>query len=155
MENQYAEALWKMIEGGEKPKEAVTKLRAYLERRGRANLLPKITHAFARIAGRRGTKKAVVLSVARQKDVSRAEREIKDILKELGAGAKDIEVRLDGSLIGGWRLEGRERLVDASFKRDLLEIYSKVTNSIPRRSDESSEVGATTTKASGCNRATE
>ncbi|MBI2610466.1 F0F1 ATP synthase subunit delta [Candidatus Kaiserbacteria bacterium] len=154
MENAYAEALWKMIEAGEQPKAAVAKLRAYLERHGRANLLPKIAHALMRVAARESAKRAVVLSVARHKDIENAEREARDILKELGTSAKDMEMRVDDSLIGGWRLEGRERLVDASYKKSLLEIYNKVTNSIPRRSDVQSEVGAPT-EASGYNRATE
>ncbi len=126
METLYAQTLWKMIEDGVKPKEAVAKLHEYLEKRGRANLLPKIAHAFARIASRESARKTMVLSVARQKDVSRAEREAKDILEELGASAKDVEVHVDDSLIGGWRLEGRERLVDASFKKSLLSIYDRV-----------------------------
>ncbi|MBI4079859.1 F0F1 ATP synthase subunit delta [Candidatus Kaiserbacteria bacterium] len=127
MEHTYAEALWKLIEDGEQPKKAVAKLKVYLEARGRVNLLPKIARAFARIAARERARSAVMISVARQKDVAKAEREARAILTELGATAADLDVRLDDSLVGGWRLEGRERLVDASFKKSLLSIYNRAT----------------------------
>ena len=38
-----------------------------------------------------------------------------------------MKVRVDDSLIGGWRLEGRERLIDASYKELLLSIYNRAT----------------------------
>lgn len=127
METAYALALWKMIEGGMKPKETVMKLREALGKRGRVNLTPKIARAFARIAEREHRKRVVTLSVAREKDALKAEREVKDILQELGVSAKDMKVRVDDSLIGGWRLEGRERLIDASYKELLLSIYNRAT----------------------------
>ena len=44
--------------------------------------------------------------------------------------AKDVDVALDDSLIGGWRLEGRGNLVDASFKKSLLDMYNRTTQKI-------------------------
>ena len=127
MENEYAQALWRMIGGGIGHKEAVAKIREALEKRGRMSLLPKIGRAFARIAAREGAKRAVVLSVAHEKDAAVAMREMKDVLSEMGVESDDVEVRLDETLIGGWRLEGRERLHDASYKKYLLSVYNRAT----------------------------
>lgn len=127
MEHSYAQALWQMIEKGIKPKEAVAKIHEALERRGRASLLPKVGRAFARIAARESAKRAVVLSVANEKDAAGAKRELKHVLDEMGVEAGDIEVCLDETLIGGWRLEGRERLYDASYKKSLLSVYNRAT----------------------------
>jgi len=127
METIYAQALWQMVEKGMKPKEVVMKLRESLENRGRVILMPKIARAFARIAEREHRKRAVTLSVAHEKDALKAEREVKKVLEELGASAEDIEVHVDDSLIGGWRLEGREWLLDASYKKSLLSIYNRAT----------------------------
>lgn len=127
MEQAYAQALWKMVEEGVEPKEAVAKLREVLARHGRETLLPRIGRAFARIAARERAKSAVVLSVAREKDARNAKQEAAGVLRELAAGAEDVEIRVDDSLIGGWRLEGRERLVDASYKKSLLSIYNRAT----------------------------
>jgi len=127
MEDSYAQALWQMVEKGIKPKEAVAKIREALEKRGRLSILPKIGRAFARIAARESAKRAVVLSVANEKDAVDAKREMKDIFHEMGVEAGDVEVRLDETLIGGWRFEGRERLHDASYKKYLLSVYNRAT----------------------------
>src|SRR3989344_5837942 len=127
MEYSYAQAIWQMIEKGMKPKEAVAKIREALEKRGRLSILPKVGRAFARIAARESAKRAIVLSVAKEKDAADAKREMKDIFREMGVEAGDVEVRLDETLIGGWRLEGRERLHDASYKKSLLSIYNRAT----------------------------
>ena len=128
MENAYAQALWQMVEKGPStslrtgmsPKEAVAKIREALEKRGRLSILPKVGRAFARIAAREGGKRAVVLSVAKEKDAAGAKREMKDIFREMGVEAGDVEVRLDETLIGGWGLEGRGGLPDARYKKNLL-----------------------------------
>ncbi len=116
-----------MVEEGVKPKEAVAKIREALEKRGRTSILPKVGRAFARIAAREGAKRAIVLSVAHEKDVPEAKRATKDILREMGVEAEDVEVCLDETLIGGWRLEGREHLRDASYKKSLLSVYNRAT----------------------------
>lgn len=127
MENEYAQALWQMVEKGMKPKEAVSKLRETLVKHGREALLPRIARAFARIASREEAKKAVTVIVANEKQVTRALRAAKDALREIGVEAADVRVRVDDSLIGGWRLEGSERLVDASYKKQLLSMYNRTT----------------------------
>ena len=129
MENAYAQALWKMIQGGKKPKEAVTALHEMLIRLGRSALMPKIAHAFVRIAERDRARNGVVLSIAREKDERVAHKQANAFLAEMQIDAKDVTTHIDESLIGGWRLEGRERLVDASFKKQLLSLYNRATQS--------------------------
>ena len=123
----YAQALWQMLEKRAKPKDAVTKLQAMLKRQGREALLPKIARAFARIAARESRKNTVTLSVAHTKDERGARTAVKGFLKEMNVSAKDVAVETDEDLIGGWRLEGRGRLVDASFKKHLLSLYNRAT----------------------------
>ena len=127
MEHAYAEALMKLIEGGMQPKKAVRSLAESLQRAGRLALLPKICRAFARLTERTAAKQTVTLSVAREKDIRKALTQAKDALKQLGTKSGDVVSRVDDTLIGGWRLEGRERLVDTSWKKDLLSIYNRST----------------------------
>lgn len=128
MEQHYAQALWKMIQNGKKPKEAVHALHEMLMRLGRASLLPKIARAFGRIAERAQSQGGVALSIAREKDERSAHKAVKQLLSEMGIDAKDVTTHVDGTLIGGWRLEGRENLVDASFKKYLLGMYNRATS---------------------------
>jgi F0F1-type ATP synthase delta subunit len=127
MEQAYAQALWQMIEGGTSPKKALDAMVASLKSRGREALLPRIARAFERLAEREMRKNTVVVSVAKEKDASTAKREAKELLEEIGADTKDLDVKIDESLIGGWRIEGRGVLADRSFKKSLLEMYNHAT----------------------------
>lgn len=127
MEQAYAAALWKLVEGGMEHRKAVTALRETLKNQGRERLLPRIARAFQRIAVRDAKKNDLVLTVAAEKEGATAAREAAAILKEMGIEA-DLKTHVDDSLIGGWRLEGRGVLVDQSYKKQLLDIYNAVTH---------------------------
>lgn len=128
MEHTYAQALWQLLEAGKSPKDAVKELRAILERHGRSNLLARIGRAFERIAQREQAKRAVTLTVAHEQDAHTAQREAKAYMEEIGIDPKDVVVKMDAGVIGGWRLEGREHLIDASFKNQLLSLYNRATS---------------------------
>ncbi len=127
METAYAQALWKMVEGGMAPVKAVQALRETLKAHGREALLPRIGSAFARIAERESKRNDVILTVAREKDERHAHKEVKSLLSEMGIETKDLKTQVDDTLIGGWRLEGREVVVDASYKSQLLELFNRAT----------------------------
>ena len=127
MQEAYAHALWQMVESGTSPKEAVRKVHASLAARGREALLPRVASAFRRLAERERVRSGITLSVAREKDARAAMHEAKDLLASLSEEKVGAEVIVDGSLVGGWRLEGRETLVDASFKKQLLSLYNRAT----------------------------
>lgn len=127
MEATYAQALWHMIERGTAPKKAVQSLYDSLVVRGRQALMPRIAKAFARLAARDSKRSGLILSVAHEKDERKAMREAKEVLGQMNASKNEMTVQLDESLIGGWRLEGSEHLIDASWKKHLLSIYNRAT----------------------------
>ncbi len=127
MENAYAQALLRLLSKGVSPTDAVASVRKSLERTGRIMLIPKIGRAFAQAAERAREKSRMTVSVAHAGDRDVAEKEIRAVLSELSVSAKDLVTIVDESLIGGWRLEGREVLVDASFKKQLLTLYNRTT----------------------------
>lgn len=128
MERAYAQALLQMIQKGKTPEDAVRALHEALIRSGRQSLLPKIARAFVRISSTEHTRDGVTVTVARQHDADKALADAHKHLYAIHADKKNIAVRIDDSLIGGWRLEGKEQLVDASYKKYLLEIYSHATH---------------------------
>lgn len=99
-----------------------------LAARGRLGLLPKIARAFNLLATRAETKNTVTLTVARHADGKRALKEAAALLQGAGVKAGDVRIGVQENLIGGWRLEGRELLHDASYKRQLLDIYERVSD---------------------------
>ena len=128
MEKAYAQALWRIIEAGTAPKKAVKTMCEALAARGRLGLLPKIARAFNLLAVRADAKNVMVLKVARPSDTKRALKEAAALLKEAGVRAGDVKTGVEENLIGGWRLEGREILHDASYKAQLLYIYERASD---------------------------
>jgi F0F1-type ATP synthase delta subunit len=122
MEHAYAQALWKLVDAGHEPKEAVRRVKEALEKSGRGALLPRVARVVQRIAQLRESGKPT-LAVA-----SDAERNasLQDATERLSLTG-DVALRVDGSLIGGWRYEERGRLVDTSYKSQLLEIFNRAT----------------------------
>ncbi len=132
MEKVYAQALWQLVSTGMGAKEAVHAIHARLEKEGRAVLMPRVAHAFERIAERESRKRDYTLTVARESDLTHAKREAKKALSthtsDSHAESVDLKTQVDDSLIGGWRLEGNEVLVDVSYKKRLLDLYNGVTS---------------------------
>ena len=116
MEKNYALALWKTVEAGMEPKKAVHALAESLAKSGRATLMPRVLRAFKRIAEREASQNRERIFVAQEKDAAHAKH---------ASGAAHAHVEVDETLIGGWRLEAGEKLVDASFKKYLLEMYNR------------------------------
>ena len=127
MDKAYAQALWRILEAGTAPKEAVKTLCEVLAARGRLGLLPKIARSFKLLAARTEAKSVVVLKVAREADAKHALKEASELLKGARIKTSDVKISIEENLIGGWRLEGRELLHDASHKRQLLDIYENVS----------------------------
>ena len=127
MEQAYAQALWEIIRKGETPAVAVAAIKRSLDARGRTELFSKIGRAFARLAAREEDRSKLTLTVARENDAPHAIKEVEKILTEQKISDVDLCEEVDASLVGGWRLEGRGVLVDASWKKSLLSIYNAST----------------------------
>ncbi len=122
MENAYAQALYEAIRAGTEPKAAIERLVSQLGREKREELLPRIAKAFSRVAQRESAKDRTALYVAKAHDAEKA-------IDAAGRHAKveKRDVHVDETLIGGWRLEHQDMLVDASYKKHLLDIFNRVT----------------------------
>lgn len=127
MERAYAQALWQMVSRGMEPSKAVHAVHAQLKAQGRETLMPRIARAFERLAARESARTVVTLTVADKAHEHAAHKEATAILTKLGLEKISIETHLDDTIIGGWRIEGREQLVDASYKKHLLAIYNLAT----------------------------
>ena len=118
MPEAYAHALARLLQTGKQPKEAVARVHQALTAAGRTSLWPHISRSFQRLAQKDAEKNRSVLFVARKSDEEKARKE---------SGAKDAQISVDHSLIGGWRLETKETLTDASWKHHLLTMYQRST----------------------------
>jgi F0F1-type ATP synthase delta subunit len=124
MPEAYAHVLTRLIEKGEAPQAAVQKLHENLVKSGRVALFPKIGRAFKRLAQKRIGKTAVKLFIAGDSDARHAKHEAEHAL---GTAHEKMDTHTDSSLIGGWRVEAGEKLVDMSYKKQLLAIFNRAT----------------------------
>lgn len=118
----YARALWRHLEKGAAPASAAKSLHALMKSRGHISLAPKVARAFRTLTDSVREKKTMRLYVGNSADSKAA-------LRECGVVEQEVETRVDDTLIGGWKLVGRGRIVDASYKRQLLAMYQRITNS--------------------------
>ena len=122
MEKEYAHALIEAAKRGAKPHELATRLGAMLRDRGHLSLLPKIARALKEEDKRVRRGSEFVLSVAKESEVSSAKAEA-----TVHIGDTPTRVVTDDSLIGGWVLSTPNTRVDASFKKQLLNLYHSLT----------------------------
>ena len=114
----YAKAMHTLSAQGVSAAEIVAGATASLKARGMLRLLPQVLSSFKRLAVRASSKGAV-LTVAREADVA--------AFKGVAAIDAETAVKVDESIIGGYRLESKGKLIDNSFKTHLLEAYRNAT----------------------------
>lgn len=118
LDQAYAKALWRSVEEGKDPHAATAALHDILRRQNRLALLPRILRSFRRLADEEMRRTRAKIWVARAKDV-------KQVMVE--AGVAEADVCIDDTLIGGWRLETNDTLVDASHKKYLSDMFIRAT----------------------------
>ena len=91
--------------------------------------MPRVAKAFERLAARESARNTVTLTIADKTHEHTAHKEAGAILAKLGLAESPVKTHIDDSLIGGWRIEGNEHLIDASHKKHLLAIYNLATHS--------------------------
>jgi len=116
----YADAILR-LQDSVAPEKLVAGLVAALRSTGRAKLLPKI---LAELKAREGRKLATtpLIEVAKESETARALQ---------GARSEGIEadsVVVNPTLLSGWRARGNGLLVDRSGKKNLVDLYLKITN---------------------------
>ncbi|MDR3546986.1 MAG: F0F1 ATP synthase subunit delta [Candidatus Pacebacteria bacterium] len=121
MHKLYAQAIYIAAQkDGADAKKLVKQLTEALKDRGRLKLLPSILRELERIEAREA-KLAPQLEVSSESEAARA-------LKEAAAqGIHAVHARVNDALIRGWRASANGKLIDHSAKRELVELYRKVT----------------------------
>lgn len=124
---QYAQALRDIIRDGdsstyERSGDAFVEL---LKRRGHSKLLPQILKEFEKYNDRDIDTMQVTLTIAKESDASRYKEESK---KYAGNGDLDehTAIKVDDRIIGGFKLETGDVVVDGSYKKMLLNLYREI-----------------------------
>jgi len=97
---------------------------ALLQKKGHARLWPAVLRGVVRELEKRTVEAMPHVAVAKESVIASAA--LKQALAELGATATPTTV-VDNTLIGGFLVQYKDRMIDASYKRTLTDLYRKVT----------------------------
>ena len=100
-------------------KESLNRILSYMNFRGHMSLLPQIV----RILEREPKRVDATVLVAREIDKNRYKKDIESSLTELGAMNHVVEI--DSTIVGGFIVRAKTRVIDRSFRRSLVSIYYK------------------------------
>lgn len=100
------------------PKAATKALVDLLEKHGRMKVLPKVFHSLSRALQHAHTTPRTTVTVAHEKDAGHAKKV---------SGLHDAAVKVDETLVGGWRAYSENTLTDASYKKQLQDLYKRAT----------------------------
>ena len=130
----YAEALYGALQGKEVKTEADSKrifkrFQKVLGERGHEKLIPFIGHELEKILVREKNKNEVVLVTADHKSTSKWAHAYDHYVKEgiipKHAMRRDV---VDETIVGGYQIKTRDSVIDASYKKSLVELYRSITN---------------------------
>ncbi len=125
MKNAYVTALTQSILAGTDIETALTRLRARLERQGHLRLYGQILKASARVLEAKLKETVPQVVVAKTGAVNR--ETLMSAITRLSADQSTYEEQVDETIVGGFIVRFKDQVLDASYKRRLLDLYRQVT----------------------------
>lgn len=123
---EYAHALHNSLKGVTKDSEVnnyVDALISTLKKSGKLKALPSILREFERIQLKKNSHKPK-LTIANESHKAGA---LKELEGKIAGSSSDITITIDQNIVGGWRYENNDTLLDTSYKAALIELYRRIT----------------------------
>ena len=123
----YAHALYDLSKDADAAatEEYLSNMKALLKKRGHESLYPSIVRVFVSLSARE-TDVAASVSVAKKDDIARYKEEILETARAMGLSGVTLNQKVDETLVGGFRVESEDQVVDKSYKRSLIELYRQL-----------------------------
>lgn len=96
-----------------------------LERHGKRHMLPDVVASIEKFAAKRDRHAKPVVTVETTDDATRHADAIREALNSIGAGT-EYAIQEDNTLVGGFAVEHEAQRIDATYKRNLLRLYSSL-----------------------------
>lgn len=124
----YAHALHQAARNADRVRqeELFQNLLHILKTKGHQRLLPQILHEYERLMAHVQEQSKGVLEVTHQKDVRHLTKEIERACQKLHLTAANLELKVNDQLVGGFLLRKSGTLFDASYRRQLIELYRRL-----------------------------
>jgi F0F1-type ATP synthase delta subunit len=126
MKQAYIIALVNSLLEGKEIDSVLANTKQLLTKKGHERLWSAILQGTLRELEKNGRKNVPQVILA--KELKEKSGKIQEALKALGVeAASAFDVKIDESLIGGFIVRYKDRMIDASHKRALVDLYRKVT----------------------------
>jgi F0F1-type ATP synthase delta subunit len=122
----YTQATYEVIREGADPEKTLASLLRYLEKRGLSKLYPSILRGLGERMRRAEKSSVPRVVLARESDFKKNKEHIEHLLTDI-TETKDHTIHIDESIIGGFILENRNKRIDHSYKKELLQAYRRLT----------------------------
>lgn len=97
----------------------------FLESRDEQKLLPKIVAAVADLEEKRDAGSKTIITVASKGDVTKFSEELKSMSDSFDVSEATIVE--DPNIVGGYIARSSTAMIDASYRKGLLEMYQRLT----------------------------
>jgi F0F1-type ATP synthase delta subunit len=125
MKQAYVTALISELESGQAADLVLSRLKELLARKGHTKLWPQILRMTMRVLSAKQAAMTPHVTVAKAGTVTVAE--LNAALTALGAASAAYTESVDQNLIGGFTVFYKDTLLDASYKRALMDLYRRLT----------------------------
>lgn len=102
------------------------RLVAVVRKAGHTRLLPKISISFERLMKEKTRAAATTVTVARSEVIEAQAESIAEGARTLGVAPETLSFTVDPTLSTGYRMRTRDKILDSSGKRALLELYRRM-----------------------------
>ncbi len=127
MKKHYINAVVELLLQGNDPDAVLMNLKKVLQQKGHDALYAEILKGVETELSLQENKERPAIFVATEKDSVTFKKEIGAELSRLDAKASDATVTVDASLIGGFLITHKGKLINRSYKQQLLSLYRSIT----------------------------
>lgn len=129
MQEHYTKAVLALLSDDADQKrvdEVIAKLKDVLKAHGHERLLPGILRGVIKhLEHAPASELRIVLADATQRELQKYEREIEGT--SFTTNTADAQLEADPNIIGGFKIRNGERMIDHSYKTQLLNLYRKIS----------------------------
>lgn len=122
----YSSALFELLQSNGDSEALLGTFRSLLKKKGHEKLYAQILKDLLNKFKKNTDKNSIQVVVSRVKDIKHLEESISKSIAAFGT-TKEFSTLVDPTLIGGFKIIGQDKVIDHSYKKQLLTIYKSLT----------------------------
>lgn len=122
----YSSALFDLLQSNGDSEALLDSFKAFLKKKGHEKLYAQILKDLLSKLQKNTDKNSIQVVVSREKDITNLEESISKSIATFGT-TKEFSTLVDPTLIGGFKIIGHDKVIDHSYKKQLLTIYKSLT----------------------------